>query len=171
MQGPWRFGPRSASHRSCRQTSSENGTSLFGKLARLSPAPGRALQPMMAQKVHPPRLMATDRPGRQVPPLTYRLHPFQQFHRGLLRKNRVQNNGAGIGQVNSAAATMFATSPNFFCRARHPDGGASESWLSPPAKAYLKFFTRGWVHGDMTDEEFEAVAPEYRRHLERVMHF
>ncbi len=32
----------------------------------------------------------------------------------------------------------------------------------------MKFFTRGWVHGDMTDEEAEAVAPTYLRHLDAI---
>jgi len=32
----------------------------------------------------------------------------------------------------------------------------------------LKFFTRGWIHGDMTDEEAAAVTPAYARHLEAI---
>src|SRR6188768_2368694 len=32
----------------------------------------------------------------------------------------------------------------------------------------LKFFTRDWVHGDMTEEEADAVAPAYRQHLEAI---
>jgi hypothetical protein len=38
--------------------------------------------------------------------------------------------------------------------------------LYRPAEDPLKFFTRGWIHGDMIDEEAEAVSPAYRRHLE-----
>lgn len=32
----------------------------------------------------------------------------------------------------------------------------------------MKFFTRGWVHGDMTDEDADAVAPAYWRHLDTI---
>ncbi len=32
----------------------------------------------------------------------------------------------------------------------------------------MKFFTRGWVHGDMSDDEAEAVVPAYRQHLETI---
>lgn len=32
----------------------------------------------------------------------------------------------------------------------------------------MKFFTRGWTHGDMTDEESEAVVPAYWRHVEAL---
>ena len=32
----------------------------------------------------------------------------------------------------------------------------------------MKFFTRGWAHGDMTDEEAEAVAHAYQRHLDAL---
>jgi hypothetical protein len=32
----------------------------------------------------------------------------------------------------------------------------------------LKFFTRGWAHGAMTDEDAEAIAPAYRLHLEAI---
>ena len=32
----------------------------------------------------------------------------------------------------------------------------------------MKFFTRGWVRGDMSDEEADAVASAYERHLETL---
>jgi len=32
----------------------------------------------------------------------------------------------------------------------------------------MKFFTREWVDGDMSDEDADAVVPAYRRHLEII---
>jgi len=32
----------------------------------------------------------------------------------------------------------------------------------------MNFFTREWVHGNMTDEKADAVAPAYQRHLQAI---
>jgi hypothetical protein len=32
----------------------------------------------------------------------------------------------------------------------------------------MKFFTRNWLGGDMSDEQANAIAPAYRRHLETL---
>jgi hypothetical protein len=42
------------------------------------------------------------------------------------------------------------------------------SLLYRQAESPLKFFTRGWVHGDMTDEDAESVAPAYWQHLDAI---
>jgi hypothetical protein len=32
----------------------------------------------------------------------------------------------------------------------------------------MKFFTRAWLDGELTDEEFEATIPRYRSHIESL---